>query len=216
MPDPVARIRKKLERRSDPNCAGPNHIISPKFKIAGPPAWVAKRVHRNLQKLSLLVPPRVAAASFKCVWNDWCTARRFQQSNKSFGEQPEGCRCWFGCSDNAQDSIEHYACCPVAGEVLFKKLRIRLDPRRGLATLSLATREQDLDNDLLSLTALFTYAIYMTRNLHRNSPHIGNNMRSIRAKQALGQFIIQGCQGHARLSRLVDNRWDPEATVFNI
>ena len=216
MPDPIARVRKKLERYTDFEATSPSDIFSHRFLIPGPPAWNATRTHRNLKKLPLLVPPRVASAVFKCVWNDWCTARRFQKSNNSFGEQPEENKCWLGCKGDAQDCIEHYSRCPIALDVLFKKMRVKLDPRRGLSAFALTTTEQARDNDLLSLTALHIYATYMSRNFYRNNPSICNGDHSIRAKQCLGQYMIQGCHGHARLARLLDNRWGEEAVALKI
>ena len=200
-PDPVARVRAKLNRWMDWSAARPSDTVSLNWKIPGPPAWIARRSHGHLDKLSNLVPPRVASAVFKAVWNNWCTARRYQQTNHTND------KCWLGCGSHAQDSIEHYSRCPIALDVLRNKMRINLDPRRGLPLFALAMCEQDQD-DVLALSALYIYGVYMCTNQYRNMLHSYGARTAEHAKQCIGQHIIQGCQGHARLTRLLDGRWD--------
>ena len=136
------RIRQKLKRWMDEDANRPKDIISAKFKVPGPPRWVAERLHRNLNNLASLVPPRVSAAVYRVIGNMWCTSRRFQHST-SFGDlkrsrvgsskNEHGDHCRLGCGTSAKDSIEHYARCSNALKVLHDKLHIDVSAQRGLA-----------------------------------------------------------------------------------
>ena len=79
-PDGPARIREILTHRQliDKHRPLPRDI-SNRYKLAGPPAQIARRVYKNLLHLKNLVPPRVCAAVFRTIWNGWCTERRFQR-----------------------------------------------------------------------------------------------------------------------------------------
>ena len=194
-PDPVHRIRKKLSRWFDPECKGPNDMVSPSMLIPGPPNWIAGRAHGNLLRLQGLAPPRVCAAVLRVLWNSWCTARRFQNRFSSKD------RCLLGCK-GAHDSIEHYSRCPVGREILRKILRVDLQPQRGLAMFTLSTPEQSIDA-LLAVSAVYIYSIYCTTNGYRHTaqPNIPQ------AKQCMIQHIRQACFGHPTLSHIVENRW---------
>jgi hypothetical protein len=197
-PDPVARIRYKLDIREwmDPGAARPSDIYSARKLIPGPPNWIAHRVSRNLLKLPKLVPPRVCAAVFRTIFNGWCTARRFQRVGTP------GDKCWLGCNPGSHDSIEHYCRCEIVRKVFRTKLHLELDSSRGLACFCLAAPEQTQD-DTLAISALGIYAVYMSTNHYRHANY--TNAQS--AAQHLGQSIIQGCQGQPALVRLLDSRW---------
>jgi len=196
LPDAVERIRHKIGRWMDPLACGPSDRQSARWLIVGPPAHVARRVHVTLQRLSSLVPPRVASAMLHTLWNGWCTARRFQEHS------PDHNRCWLGCGGNAQDSIEHYCRCPVSRGVLKHRLRIEACPQQALP-LWLLSHHCHWDDEVLALVALFIYAVYMATNHYRHT-HIVNTSRSA---EAIRQHIIQGCQGNARLVQWVQDRW---------
>ena len=194
-PNHLERIRHKMARWRDPNATGPRDS-SACMLIAGPPAWITDRVGRRLQELSLLVPPRVCSAVLHTLWNGWCTAPRFQGRHRSTNH------CWLGCAGEAQDSIEHYSRCPIAREVLERKLRISISPRQGLAFVMLCKQCQS-DPETLALSALFVYSIYMTTNRYRST----NVCDSTRARECMGQFLMQGCEGHHALGNTLGNRW---------
>jgi hypothetical protein len=183
-------------RYIDHDAGGPSDIYSAVGKIPGPPAWLARRGERNLARLSSLVPPRVCAAVFRTVWNGWCTARRYQRLHEPCN------RCWLGCEGEAQDSIEHYCRCPIGLSVLLSKLRLDLNPGHGLSLFCLCAPEQR-DDDLLTVSALYIYAVYMCSNHYRHKGHVTAD----RAKQALGQYIIQSCEGDPKLIKFLDGRW---------
>eukprot|EP00959_Pyramimonas_sp_CCMP1952_P054540 1140117-Pyramimonas_sp.AAC.1 len=64
--------------------------------------------------LRTATPPCVRAALLRTWFNGWCTGRRFQQQRA----------CIFGCA--LDDSIEHYARCPVVRD--FARRRLALPP----------------------------------------------------------------------------------------
>ena len=188
-------IRKHLHRFMDSDAGRPSDKISQVMKIPGPPAWVASKVYKNLQRLHSLAPPRVCAAAWRVISNAWCTHRRFQKRTSVHNT------CLLGCG--GEDSIEHYSRCAIVKDALFRKCRISLEPRRGLAVFCMATDEQRPD-DVLALTMLCVYAVYMTTNHYRTT----SNNDSTAAKNCIGQHIIQGCQGHTQLTKLVQERWN--------
>jgi hypothetical protein len=201
-PDPVARIRYKLNLREwlDPKATRPSDIYSAAGLIPGPHEWITRRVSNNLQKLSKLVPPRVCAAVLRFIFNGWCTAGRYQQRGR-----PND-RCWLGCGSTAHDKVEHYCRCQVMRNVFWTKMHVELHPSRGLACFCLATYEQ-FDDDTLAISALGVYAVYMSTNFYRLTYAHADLVDSQRAAQHMGQSIIQGCQGHPALTKLLDSRW---------
>ena len=201
-PDPVNRIRGKLTRWFDPDAGRPSDIISHRMLIPGPPAWMARRAHHNLLRLQPLVPPRVGAAVIRCMWNSWCTARRYQQSHTEWDV------CHLGCK-GSHDSIEHYCRCSSTRDVLKNMFKIHLQPQRALAFFTLCTSEQE-DDAVLALSALHIYAVYNCTNTYR----IVGTACADRAKQCLRQLVLQGCAGHEGLIRLVDSRWRARHVVI--
>jgi len=144
----------------------------------------------------------VSAAVIRCMWNSWCTARRYQQS------YTEKDVCHLGCAD-AHDSIEHYCRCVTTIEVLETRLKIHLQPQKALPFFTLCTLEQQ-DDALLALSALHIYAVYNCTNTYR----IIGTACAERAKQCLRQFVLQGCAGHKGLTQLVDSRWHAPASYI--
>ena len=95
------RMRQKLRR----------------WNLPGRPQVITARATRRIQLLPRLVPPRVAAAVISTIWNRWATARRLQI------EGPDN-KCVLGCSPTAEDSLEHYACCPLIRQAARRHLRL--------------------------------------------------------------------------------------------
>ena len=188
-------------------------IVPAKFKIPGPPKWVADRVHRNMNNLTSLVPPRVSAASFRTIWNMWCTSRRFQQST-ALGDlkrsragsykNDHGDHCRLGCGICAKDSIEHYARCKIALSVLYDKMHIDVSAQRGLEVLVMGSEEQQRNKELLALSALYVYAIHCTFNGYRCTGPKGPST----TYQCIWQHMLQGCRGHSALERSLNSRWE--------
>ncbi|CAK0830171.1 unnamed protein product, partial [Prorocentrum cordatum] len=93
------RIRHKLSRWRVPEL--------PRIRVS--------RCIEFLQALRGRAPPRVWAATWRTLWNGWATSRRTQGARGLAG-------CMFRCSDEAPDSIEHYATCPRLHEVTGRRL----------------------------------------------------------------------------------------------
>jgi hypothetical protein len=111
-----------------------------------------------------------------------------------------------GCRASAADNIEHYSRCPVTRELFRKKLRIDLHTSEGLSCFAMATEKQS-DDEILALSMLGVYAIYMCTNHYRfKVKKKSTNHKHV--MQYLGQCLIQGCQGHKELTRLLDKRWE--------
>ena len=84
-------IRKKLER----------------WRLQEPLGIVTRRAIKRISHIFSLVPPRVASVVFRAWLNGWCIRRRCQRSEST---------CMLKCSMHAEDSLEHYARCPVVIE----------------------------------------------------------------------------------------------------
>jgi hypothetical protein len=80
-----------------------------RWKFSGPPAHVAARCVRLLGILKLRVNPAVAAGYLRALFNGWPTTARMRNMEGA-GEIKA---CVFGCSDTAEDRIEHYCRCPI-------------------------------------------------------------------------------------------------------
>jgi hypothetical protein len=194
-PDPVDRIRNNLHRWMDKDRPFPSSK-SIGYKLAGPPLHVARRVHRHMQLLPNLVAPKVCAAVFRTVFNGWCTERRFQRRWKATN------KCVLGCGGQAEDSIEHYCCCPTVQDTLRSQLRVIVNSGSALAFFMMAELPGDLESSLMS-SALMTYAMYMATNHYRNC---GTTTYAI-GRDFLRQTLIQATRGHSKSRFFLDSRW---------
>jgi len=88
--NPSGALRRHLRRRLD------------RWRVEVLPGHRVERIIKVLRTLAASTPPRVWACMFRTVCNGWTSSRRFQKA----GFCLLGCRC--------EDSIEHYARCPVA------------------------------------------------------------------------------------------------------
>ena len=187
----------------DKGATGPSST-SARMLIPGPPNDIARMVFRRLNKLPSLVTPRVCSAVFHTLWNGWCTAPRWQKRGSSTNH------CWLGCQGDAQDDIKHYSMCPIARDVLRKKLKIVITHNRQCLPFFMLCRHSQDDDELITLTAMYTYSIYMTTNLYRNI----NICDSERATQCLGQFIIQCTEGNSAMGTMLESRWSKPCTFI--
>ena len=120
----------------------------------------------RLSELNREAQPRVGAAVLATMWNKWPTARRFQREGS----------CCLNCSPQAQDSIEHYACCPVIRSVASSSLRLELQPPpQAITNFLLITPPPSPDPTVtpsrrcLRMAILVT-AAYNTTNAARHKP----------------------------------------------
>jgi hypothetical protein len=174
------------------------HLCSTLDVRTSTPAWQSERTLHNLHLLASLTTPRVWAAVFSTIWNRWCTARRYQQrqSNKN--------RCVLGCSDTAEDSIEHYSRCPCTRELAARLLH--LDPTTqvnmhafNLCSSSITTQEE------LVASSVMIYAVYRATNYYRNHPDIRPND----IYNALRQWAREAAFNDTNTTRVLRNRWNP-------
>ena len=144
----------------------------------------------NMEGLSKLVAPRVAAAVFGLAWNRWCTARRFQQRSV----------CKLGCG-RGSDSAEHYCGCAVARDVGWRKLRLDKEENYDERKKSLMGANK-VGKDDATCYAILAYAIFRT---------IGNNMKSAGSceekKEEIAQHIRNAVEGHVKSAQVVKGRW---------
>ena len=194
-PDGPAWMREILETRQliDKHRLLPRDI-SANYKLAGPPAHIARRVYKNLLHLKSLVPPRVCAAGLRTIWNGWCTERRFQ---RRWGESNV---CMLGCKGGAEDSIEHYPQCPVVQQAIRSQLRVRVPNGRAMSFWMMNECPEHDYEEFLTAYALIIYATYNATNTYR---HNGVS-DSERALDCVKQFVIQGVRGHEKATQFLD------------
>ena len=129
-----------------------------RWRVSMPPVGVLlRRAPLQLFLAFRLVPPRVASVLLR-MWRDgWCTAKRFQNRM---------CSCVFRSpTANAEDSILHYAFCPLM--VSFANRMLELPrPETGCMKSSLLLGNDDSE-DVIALQLLRLYAIYSASNCCR-------------------------------------------------
>jgi len=195
VPNGAARIREKIDRWLDPDAPGPRDI-SLIYKLAGPPAHIANRIHSRLQLLPSLVPPRVCAATLRLIFNGWCTQRRYQRRHSAQNV------CVLGCGAGAEDSVEHYCRCPAVQHTLRAKLRKTVPDMHALSFWCLDGCATGNTDDLYC-SSIICYATYKATNYYRRR---GKTTREI-AIDALGQHIIQAVAGHPGATAFLNSRW---------
>ena len=149
-------------------------------------------VAHNLGRLSKLVAPRVAAATWSTIWNRWCTARRFQSSK----------HCLLGCGHGA-DSIEHYMGCRFGRQVGAELLGVDGDYEdRKKAMLMVKWLPCDAT---CAGWAVLDYALYTT-TIHLRSKGRTASTES-EARELLKGAVLRAVEGHPRCRRLLSERW---------
>jgi len=184
-PQPVERIRQKTDRWR--NCP---------YGLTGHPGLSAPLIHKHLSKLAKLTPPRIRAAVFKSLWNGWATHRRFQQRMKASNI------CVFGCSQTAEDSIEHYCRCEVACRAARQLLHISYAPVQALDIWTLNSAWLDNDRLLVSI-AILIYGVYNAFNTIRHN----GSCDSDEAYDIIRQHCIQATLGHPACMNILDSAW---------
>ena len=182
----------------DPDYSGPDSI-SFRNILSGPPERISSIVTRRLQWLQTLVPAKIRSAALRTLFNGWSTARRFQYPSSMQHI------CWLGCGSctrDGGDSLEHYSCCPISHSILNESMRYHVSSI-GSMTFWLLYSEDQRNPEVLALSSLFIYSIYMTTNFYR---HRGTPPDIDEAKEFAKQAIIQGCQGCPKLTSLFVDR----------
>ena len=178
------RMRQKLRRWNHP----------------GRPQVITARATRRIQLLPRLVPPRVAAAVISTIWNRWATARGLQI------EGPDN-KCVLGCSPTAEDSLEHYACCPLIRQAARRHLRLNLREWPYALTDFLMVQgpptTRHPDDEHITRHSLLLYAAYRVTNAARH------RRPASRAEVAgmLQQAIGEGTRDHPRAAGVLRRVW---------
>ena len=162
------------------------------------PQWPRLRVAHAMAFLRVLgkaAPPRVWAAAWRALWNGWATARRTQGREGLPG-------CMFRCSEDAPDSIEHYANCRAAHAVLHEELgfhRASTPGDRLAAFLGMDYRSSDGADDA-ALRGIRLAGLY---KVHCLCSH-GACRLGAAATEALRQACREAVKGHRRAGRAYD------------
>ena len=102
-------------------------------------------------------------------------------------------RCLFGCSDSAEDSIEHYCRCSVV--VDFARSRLRLPMRISGSMRSFLVLDSLWSDEELTLQLLLLYACYSATNALRHEQAASANSHQ-NYQELLQQFAAQGTFNH--------------------
>ncbi len=187
-------VRKKLDARTFIDATERMRHKLNRWNLEGIPAYTASRCIRALQQLTTWVPPRVCSAVLRTVWNGWCTRRRFQQRGS----------CCFGCgSFSHDDSIEHYAHCPVVWRCAKKCMRIHPTSDHRGQFVVLGLNESTSCKEEVIARALWVYAAYRAHNILRFSPLAPGET----ADDLLKQLLKEGVMGHPDATAFLDYRW---------
>ena len=178
-PNAEERVRRKMKR------------WFPHLK--DPPGVLTRRVCARLQQLQVVSTPRVQAATWKLIWNGWCTARRFQQ------RRCQKNTCKLGCSKTAEDSIEHYVHCPVVVKVAALRLRLYY---LSLADFLLAFAS--MSKERIAKTVLLTYAVFRATNMYR---HKSSKPSRQEAFDAVESYLRSASVGHRGCTEMLDSVW---------
>ena len=176
--DPVGRMRHKLDR----------------FGLPGWPGLTATRCLHALKVLHRDAPPRVGAAVLRTMFNGWTTARRFQRSGPCLFR----CNCFWH-----EDSIEHYAACPVTNEFGRRMLKLKASPASTpLSNLVVFGMNMASVDDLTILRrGIWVYAIYKTFCILSQAQADSSQ----EVLDTMGQCARDGVKGHATATWALDN-----------
>ena len=159
-----------------------------RWRLPGPLLRVARRILRHLAALRDEAPPRLAAAALSTVWNRWCTERRFQRVGP----------CVLGCAGQ-EDSVEHYARCPIVREFGTQFVRLRIPAQHGIEYFTFAHSVLG-DVSVLVRTAIIVYsARRVTEQIRRQDPAAPQVVQDM-----LQQAAREAVRGHSRAMRLLD------------
>ena len=151
------------------------------------PRLAVGRLNTLFGRLNKLVPPRVVAACIRTLYNGWMTQRRLQQRG----------HCRFACVGE-EDSIEHYACCPVVRNFGCRRLQledvVEARPTRIARFVSLGVWLGYPSEAELARRAVLVYAVYRAVLLHRHAIAPSESF----AAEALPQFAREAVRHHRR------------------
>jgi hypothetical protein len=157
-----------------------------------------RRVLRRFELLSHWCPPRVSAIYLKTLFNGWVTDRRLRSLLQSTGVLCR--RCVLGC-ESGEDSVDHYALCPVFWAFACDPRPGGLGLREGLKSREafLLVKEGLADADCVRI-AVGAYALHRVVQYcrHQRQQHSSN----LNYKQMFHIWVRRGSEG-SRASRLL-------------
>ena len=134
----------------------------------------------------------------RTILNGWNTEHRHQRKDTDKSNW-----CLLGCPRGAEDSLEHYCCCPVIHRTLRTKLRLSYPVQQSLSLWTL-DHIANKDTDILKCNALINYAAYMATNMFRKKGRA--NTQDI-GYHGVCQHLIQSARRHSATARFLDSRW---------
>ena len=173
-----APLRKKLNR----------------WSISVPQGRRAIRYIQHMGAMKGKVPPRVTSAMIRTACNGWCTARRFQV-------QPS--RCMMGCRQG-EDSIEHYAVCPIVAEVAHERLRLKQPDSNQHKLENMLGFNLGDNMDICVRRHCLTAATYRLHNIKRHGTF---NLDKQGMKDALAQALKDVVAGHGPAQHCTATAW---------
>ena len=157
-----------------------------------PSGILTRRAIRYLHHAFKLVPVKVVLVLFRTWFNGWCTARRFQIKNS---------HCLLGCTSAfGEDSIQHYAHCPVV--ISFAQQRLSLPASCIGGLLNFLCLERDIDDDVRVLQLLLLFAVYNATNCIRYTKPV---VSLIAMSEFLLQYLHQGASQMSSTQKVVHN-----------
>ena len=171
-----------------------------------PAVLPGRRVQRWLghcRTISARLPPRVLAATLRAAFNGFNTERRHQRRAP----------CAFGCSGHGEDSVEHYAACPVIHDWAARKLRLARPPLTEcvadflgvapwVASLPAHLRGEGEVCTVRCLRALVVYVTYRAHNVLRRRSALRGDIEGL-----LSGFLLRAVCGHPGAEGLSRRPW---------
>ena len=150
--------------------------------------------------MSKFTAPRLIGAMFSTLWNRSNTSRRNQGRNGGC------CRCKLGCpyGPGAQDSIEHYACCPAVRE--FGRRKLRLEPQQINLHLFTLSQPQLWTQEFATKAGLLIYATY--RVIHSTTQEAP--LTHEQTFDRMETFLFRGADGHEWTRTFLDSLFRKE------
>ena len=100
----------------------------------------------------------------------------------------------------SEDSLEHYAYCPIVGDYARSKLRLPAHLSHGLRAFMCL--ESDVSDEDATLQLLLLYAVYTATNQLRFGVKC---RRTLNGHVLLQQFVQQGAASSSKAQQIVDS-----------
>ena len=159
------------------------------------PGYISRTIYKRINWMSKFVAPRLTGAMFSMLWN------RCNTSHRNQGRTGGRCRCRLGCpvGPGAQDSIEHYSCCPMVKE--FGRRKLRMDPQHINLHLLTLSQPQHWTKEFATKAGLLIYATYrVIHSTPQETPLTGEQ-----TFDRMETFLFRGADGHEWTRTFLDS-----------